>query len=167
MLGNVVSKRLLTDAFDNIACQGRPIVGISRQLSRWPDTLGQMPCQVGTQRQQFVRPAGKEKGPVFKTGAMTHQMFERDRYGIGRRKLEVEIVINVRVKIELKKGDARQQVVADVISCLSKQDDRLVSIMCDVATEKCDVSRERDEDTPAIEETLRQLRQQPAQQNKI
>lgn len=75
--------------------------------------------------------------------------------------------VNVRVKIELKKGDARQQVVADVISCLSKQDDRLVSIMCDVATEKCDVSRERDEDTPAIEETLRQLRQQPAQQNKI
>lgn len=75
--------------------------------------------------------------------------------------------INVRVRIQLLKGAAQQQVVADVISCLSKKDDKLVSIMCDLATEKCDVSRERDEDTLAIEESLRQLRRSQTQQNKV
>ncbi len=57
--------------------------------------------------------------------------------------------------------------MADVISCLSKKDDKLVSIMCDLATEKCDVSRERDADTQAIEESLRQLRKLKNQQDRV
>lgn len=70
--------------------------------------------------------------------------------------------VNVRVKVQLKDG---AQMIADVISCLSKKDDKLVSILCDLATAKCDVSRERDEDAPAIEEALRQLRQSQTPRN--
>ncbi|MBP9728112.1 MAG: hypothetical protein KBD27_01910 [Candidatus Moranbacteria bacterium] len=73
--------------------------------------------------------------------------------------------INVRVRVQLEGG---AQMIADVINCLSKKDDKLVSILCDLATEKCNVSRERDKDAPAIEEELRRLRQpQTPQNNKV
>ncbi len=61
----------------------------------------------------------------------------------------------VRFRISFEDG---KETLIDVITCLSSRDDQLVSITCEEGSQKCDVSRDRDEYTPAIEEFLRKLR---------
>lgn len=63
----------------------------------------------------------------------------------------------IQVGLTVTPADGGNKIQADVISCLSNKDGLLVTIVCNKTSQKCEVDRKRDADTPEMEETLRQL----------
>lgn len=63
----------------------------------------------------------------------------------------------IQVGVTVTPANGGNKIQTDVISCLSNKDGLLVTIVCNKASQKCEMDRKRDDDTPGMEETLRQL----------
>jgi hypothetical protein len=103
---DVVREREAGDPGDDVASEGRSVIGLGRHLARRKDPRREVGGEERAEGQQVSRGSGvRPEVMLLEARGMREQMGEGDGLRVGRRDLKVQIVIDIRVQDELALRD--------------------------------------------------------------